>query len=166
MDWLSECAAETYVPLLDVFNRLVSEGISPKVTLGLTPILTEQLADTDFKAEFNDYLEQKIQAAIANQQQFRDEGQMHQLGLAYFWQDFYTRVRRAFNVTYQQDIVWAFRKLQDEGHIEIITSAATHGYLPLLGTDASVQAQVKQGVQTYERHYGRPPRGFWLPECA
>ena len=45
MDWLSEVAAECYVPLLDVFNRLVDEGISPKVTLGLTPVLVEQLAD-------------------------------------------------------------------------------------------------------------------------
>ena len=30
------------------------------------------------------------------------------------------------------DIVGAFRRLQDDGYIEIITCAATHGYLPLL----------------------------------
>ncbi len=166
MDWLAEVAAESYVPILNVLNRLVAEGISPKITIGLTPILAEQLADESFKAEFGDYLEQKIQTAIANQEQFKYEGNMHMLGLAHYWQDFFTGVLTAFKETYRYDIVGAFRKLQDDGHIEIITSAATHGYLPLLLTDESVQAQVKQGVQAYIKHFGRQPSGFWLPECA
>jgi 1,4-alpha-glucan branching enzyme len=38
--------------------------------------------------------------------------------------------------------------------------------LPLLGTDEAVQAQVRIGVDTYKKHYGRQPRGIWLPECA
>lgn len=166
MDWLSEVAAETYLPLLDVLNRLVAEGISPQITLGLTPVLVEQLADETFRYEFLDYLQQKIDAARMNQEQFAREGQMHQLGLAHYWHDFYRRILHDYQETYRHDIVGAFRKLQDAGHIEIITSAATHGYLPLLGTDESVQAQVKQGVQTYQKHFGRQPDGFWLPECA
>jgi 1,4-alpha-glucan branching enzyme len=166
MDWLAEVTAETYIPLLDVLNRLVSEGISPQITLGITPILVEQLADETFHAEFVDYLEQKIGAARLNQEQFKAEGQMHMLGLAHYWQDFYTHILTAFRETYRYDLIGAFRRLQDEGYIEIVTSAATHGYLPLLLTDESVQAQVKQGVQTYQRHFGRQPSGFWLPECA
>lgn len=166
MDWLAEVAAETYIPLLDVFDRLVAEGVSPQVTIGLTPVLTEQLADETFQYEFVDYLEQKIGAAKMNQEQFKAEGSMHKLGLAHFWYDYYARILSLYRDTYQYDIVGAFRRLQDAGHIEIITSAATHGYLPLLMTDESVQAQIKQGVQTYRKHYGRQPSGFWLPECA
>ncbi len=49
------------------------------------------------------------------------------------------------------------RRLQDAGHIEIITSSATHGYSALLSQDTSIQAQVKQGIQAYERHFGRKP---------
>ena len=165
-DWLAEVAAESYIPLLDVFHRLIAEGISPRVTLGMTPILTEQLADTAFQAELDAYLEQKIQAARDNQGQFAGEGDMHRLGLAHYWESFYRRVQRQYQSVYGRDIVGAFRALQDAGHIEIVTSAATHGYLPLLLTDESVQAQVKQGVQTYQKHFGRAPRGFWLPECA
>ena len=165
-DWLNEVTAETYVPLLDTLHRLVAEGISPQITLGITPILTEQLADETFQAEFLDYLDQRMQAAVANQGQFQFEGNMHMLGLAHYWEDFYRRILTSYRETYRQDLVGAFRKLQDDGHIEIVTSAATHGYLPLLLTDESVQAQVKQGVQSYERHYGRRPAGFWLPECA
>ncbi|HVL39480.1 MAG TPA: 1,4-alpha-glucan branching protein domain-containing protein, partial [Fimbriimonadaceae bacterium] len=42
----------------------------------------------------------------------------------------------------------------------------THGYLPLLGTDESCQAQVKLAVDSHTRRFGRPPKGIWLPECA
>jgi 1,4-alpha-glucan branching enzyme len=166
LDWLVEVAAETYLPLLDVLDSLVDEGISPNITLGITPVLAEQLADPDFKTEFLDYLHQKIEAAKSNAAQFQAEGQMHLLGLAYYWQDFYTRIRERFVHEYNQDILAQFKRLQDGGHLELITSAATHGYLPLLLTEESVSAQIAQGVQTYERHFGRKPSGFWLPECA
>ena len=31
-DWLCEAAGETYIPLLNVFNRLAEEGSTPRVT--------------------------------------------------------------------------------------------------------------------------------------
>ena len=42
MDWLNEAAAESYIPLLRVFNRLAAEGLTSGVTLGITPILASQ----------------------------------------------------------------------------------------------------------------------------
>ncbi len=71
-----------------------------------------------------------------------------------------------FRKRYDGSLPRAFAALQDQGHIEIITSSATHGYFPLLAQDVSIQAQVKQGVTTYVRHFGCQPVGFWLPECA
>ena len=56
--------------------------------------------------------------------------------------------------------------LQDEGYIEIITSAATHGYLPLLSRDSSIYAQIATGIQSYKRLFGKAPTAIWLPECA
>ena len=63
MDWLNEAAAESYIPLLTAFNRLGAEGRRSGVTLGITPILAEMLAAKIFRREFQDYLDQKIQAA-------------------------------------------------------------------------------------------------------
>ena len=62
-DWLSEAAAETYLPLLDACLRLVAEGLSPKITLGLTPVLVEQLRDPSFQDELSDYLRGKVTSA-------------------------------------------------------------------------------------------------------
>ncbi len=165
-DWLAEATAETYIPLLDVLFRLVGEGISPQITLGLTPILIEQLAAPDFQTEFDAYVQHKIQMARDNQAEFTRDGDMHLLGLAHYWENFYLHIQTQYRDVYGRDIVSAFGQLQAAGHIEILTSAATHGYLPLLGTDAGIRAQIAQGVFTYQKHFGRAPKGFWLPECG
>lgn len=165
-DWLNEAAAETYVPLLNVFNRLVDEGMSPKVTVGLTPVLTEMLASGEFKEEFKGYLGQKRSAAANDIEEFTRIGETHMAGLARMWQDFYGSVYTDFTERYGQDLIGAYGRLQDEGHIEIITSGATHGYFPLLSRDSSIQAQLKQAKLSYRRHFGKDPVGMWLPECA
>jgi len=165
-DWLNECCAETYIPLLDVCYELVSERISPKFTIGLTPVLCEQLADPAFVAAFTSYLERKIESAVQNADEFRRTGQNDRAGLADSWRDFYLGINRAFLETYDKDLVGAFKRLQDDGHIEIITCAATHGYLPLLCEDTCVDAQITVGKANYEKFFGRPPVGLWLPECA
>ena len=165
-DWLSEAAAETYLPLLNTCRRLISEGISPKITLGLTPVLVEQLVDESFQDEFSSYLRGKVEAAAANGEQFKQEGNYHLAYLARYWEEWYGKTLSDFESVYARDLVGAFKALQDAGHIEIITSSATHGYSALLAQDTSVQMQVKTGIQSYQHHFGRKPRGYWLPECA
>ena len=166
MDWLNEAAAESYIPLLQVFNRLQQEGLTSGVTLGITPILAEMLAAATFQEEFKEYLDNKIQAARDDLDTFQRLGDDHFASLAQRWESHYRELRRAFSEDFGEDLLGACRRLMDAGILEVITSAATHGYLPLLGRDTAVQAQVKQGVAAYRRHFGRDPRGFWLPECA
>jgi 1,4-alpha-glucan branching enzyme len=86
--------------------------------------------------------------------------------LARHWEDWYGKALRQFEDDLDRDLVAAFAALQEGGHIELITSSATHGYSALLSQDTSIQAQVKQGVAAYERHFGRKPEGYWLPECS
>ncbi len=165
-DMLFECAAESYLPLLQTFDRLAAGGISPKVTVGITPVLAEQFSDPGFQQQFSDYLDARAHTAGENRDEFKKEGERHLADLAEMWRSHFGSVREAFRGEYGGDLLGAFRRLQDAGHIEIITSAATHGYLPLLGRDESMQGQIKQAVRSYQRHFGRPPRGFWLPECG
>jgi len=166
MDWLYEAAVETYIQLLKEFDALVAEGISPKVTLGITPILAEQLAAEKFKSGLINYLDQKIEAAEDNRLEFAKLKNEHLEQVAQFWIDFYSNAKKLFTDVYGGNILAGFRKLQDNNHLEIITCAATHGYFPLLGSDEAIDAQVRVGKETYQRHFGRAPKGMWLPECA
>lgn len=164
-DWLCEAAAETYLPIQKALRDLMAQGLEPKLTMGLSPVLTEQLADSSFWKEFNSYLNQKIEAAAADIAEFERLDQPQMQTNAQFWEKFYASTREHFEAI-GRNIVGEFRRLQDEGILEIITCGATHGYYPLLSRDESLQVQTKMAVRAHERHFGRKPRGIWLPECA
>ena len=165
-EWVHEAIAETYVPLLDALNDLVEEGVDFRITISVTPILAEQLADATIKEHFLTYAEERAAWAAADISRFADTGDSEMKELAIFFHHWYSRVLASFRDRYGCDIIGALAKLQESGHVEISTSAATHGYLPLLSRDSSVFAQLQTGVASYRRHFGRDPKAIWLPECA
>lgn len=166
---LYECMAETYLPLLNALTELQSEGIKAKITLGITPILAEQLADPHLHEGFVSYLNARLKAAREDVQRYPDPKVPHSEHLAFlanWYVQYYETLIHDFETRYQRNLLAGFKRLQDDGCIEITTSSATHGFSPLLGTDEAIQAQFKTGVETYKRHFGREPKGYWLPECA
>jgi 1,4-alpha-glucan branching enzyme len=165
-DWLMEAAVDCYIPLLDALNGLVEQGISPKTVVGISPVLAEQLANPTFVTGLFEYLQSKIESAGGDADYFASDGQPRIAELARRSRDHYTQVFARFRRTYDRSLTAAFKSLQDAGHVEIASCGATHGYFPLLSRDTSIQAQVKQAVSTHKKHFGRSPKGFWLPECA
>lgn len=211
-EWIHEAASETYIPLLNALYDLKDEGTKFKLTIGITPVLAEQINDETVKDHLDEYLEDKIARAKQDILRFRGDlwdeeisdkptpvdrteaeegdlppidrkavearisqpkrekpwwvGHEHLEYLATWYRNYYERIKDAFDRRFGRDIIGAFRRLQDDGYIEIITCAATHGYLPLLGTDEAIIGQLKAGISSYERLFGRRPRGIWLPECA
>jgi len=165
-EWLHEAASETYIPLLDALYDLKQEGCPFKLTLGITPVLVEQLADSLVIDHLVAFIQEKIQRAQEDVKRFDKAGEGHLLYLAKFYLDRYQHILNSFNERFNRNIIAAFKQLQDEGHIEITTSAATHAYLPLLERDSSIYGQLKVGKESYRRHFGIAPSSVWLPECG
>jgi 1,4-alpha-glucan branching enzyme len=165
VDWLNEAAAETYLPLWRVLNDRAERG-SLGVTIDLSPVLCEQLSHPDFAREFMSYLEQKIAAAVEDRAYFQRTGESRLAALAERWERFYRGTLEDFHGPHGVNVVARFRRLEERGAIEIITCGATHGYFPLLSSDAAVESQVRTACTAHHRHFGRAPRGIWLPECA
>jgi 1,4-alpha-glucan branching enzyme len=165
-DWLNEASAETYVPLINVVKRLAADGIASKITLGVTPILAEQLSSPLFADGFVSYLRQKVDASRDDIREFERHGQKELTALAAMWESYYSDILESFVSGCRSNIIGELRRLKEQGAIEIISSAATHGYLPLLGYDQAVRAQIEIGARTYAHHFGSRPSGIWLPECA
>jgi len=165
IEWLHEAAAETYLPLLRVLANLERDGIPANFNINLSPILLEQLAHPVFIAEFPKYVTRKIVAAREDEAYFIQAGEAHLAETARFWHRFFTTALDDFNAL-GGDIIRGFRRFNDAGLIEIITCGATHGYMPLLGTDESVRAQVRTAVSTHIRHIGKHPKGIWAPEAG
>ena len=164
-DWLCEAAVDTYLPLLEQLQGLALEGTAAPVTIGFTPVLANQLASPTFAQELEAFFDQREAAckeAPASLAATRDSAL---LPLVEFWQSRFGRLRSLFH-SVDSNILAAFRRLQDGGQLEIIGSAATHGYLPLLARDESIRLQLVVGRNEHRRLFGRDPVGCWLPECA
>ncbi|MBI4788079.1 MAG: DUF1957 domain-containing protein [Chloroflexi bacterium] len=163
---LHEVMAESYVPLLNALNDLKSDGIEPRLTIDLTPILLEQLADADVKNDFELYLEERLALAEAEIAAHDKRIEMHLSYLARWYRDWYANILSSFRDRYGRDLVGAFRQLGAADNLDILTSAATHGYLPLFERDSTIYGQLKTGIESSRAFLGRAPRGVWSPECG
>jgi 1,4-alpha-glucan branching enzyme len=162
--WLFEAVTESYIPLLQVLQRWFAEGITAPITLTLTPTLCAMLKDTFLQQRYASYLEGLVE--LAEKETFRTTWEQPLNELAQFYEQRLRCTRDLFE-NCGHDLISVFRRLQDAGQIEIITSAATHAVLPLLLPDtASIRGQVLVACDQYRACFGRNPRGIWLPECA
>ena len=55
-DWLFEAITETYLPLVDIMTRLVTEKVNFRLTMSLTPPLCAMLSDNLLQARYRRYL--------------------------------------------------------------------------------------------------------------
>ncbi len=164
-DWLYEAITETYLPLLQVFERLANDHVPFRVTMSLTPPLVSMLRDELLMSRFAKRLDKLVE--LAEKEVHRTAKDASFAPVATFYRDRFHALRAAFHDTYQRDLVSAFRKLQDHGCLEIITSGATHGFLPLMQVfPEAVRAQIAVAAAHYRQTFGRDPPGIWLPECG
>ena len=164
-DWITEAAIDTYLPLIESLRALEADGVRAPVTVGFTPVLANQLASETFRAELELYFDQRIAHCDEAPASLAGTGDAHLIPLVGYWRERLTSLRALFRAI-DGDIVGVFREMEARGRIELIGSAATHGFLPLLSRDESVQLQLDVGHREHRRLFGRAPRGCWLPECA
>ncbi len=164
-DWICEATLDTYLPLLETLRGLGRDGIPAPVTVGITPILANQLGDGAFRAEMEAFLAQRLAACDDAAGSLETTGEGFLLPLASFWRTRLLRLRRVFQEL-DGDIPAGFRALEAAGRVELIGSAATHGFLPLLARDESIRLQLAVGASEHRRIFGRAPSGCWLPECG
>lgn len=163
-DWLFQAITETYIPLLQVYEGLVRDGVPFKITMSLTPSLLSMLSDPLLQARYLRFLDRSLELAHLEVERTRQQPEFHTLATMY-----QEKLRAAWDLycnQYHNNLINAFKKFQNLGCLELITCAATHGYLPLMVNPKAVRAQIQVGVQTHIEHLGQPPRGIWLPECA
>src|SRR5512132_3874312 len=163
-DWLYEAITETYLPLLEVFDKCVDEGISFRITMTLTPPLVGMLRDELLMSRYAKRLDSLCELCDKEVQRTRADAQLGPL--AWHYREHLYHLRRLFHDRYRRDLVAAFKRLQDAGAVEIITCGATHGFLPLMIHGESIRAQIQVACAHYRMHFGRDPRGIWLPECG
>lgn len=163
--WFYEGVTETYLPLLRIFEQLLEDNVDFRVTLNLSPTLISMLADELLCCRYIRQLEKLMELTEREVERTQHQPEFHETAMLY--RNLFFQAYHLFTEKYRWNLVQAFKKLQDSGKVEIITTGATHGYFPLLGLQKEViHAQVAVAVDVYEHFFGRRPQGFWLPECG
>ncbi|MEO7932684.1 MAG: 1,4-alpha-glucan branching protein domain-containing protein [Chthoniobacterales bacterium] len=163
-DWLYEAISETYVPLLKLFHGLEADGIRFRMTMSLTPTLCAMLRDPLLQRRYVRHIERLI--GLARQETHRTIADPLVHAEAERYHAHFVECRDLF-LKWDCDLVQQFAGLQNRGSIEIITCAATHGFLPLMHSyPEAVRAQILIARDSYRECFGRDPRGIWLPECG
>ena len=164
-DWLCEAAVDTYLPLIESLDLLAADGVPAPLTIGVTPILANQLAHPDFTIEVEAFLAQRLEACDEAEKDFEKSGETELIPQTAFWRVRLERLRDRLR-SLNGGIVAELATHARAGRIELLSSAATHGFLPLLRRPESVQLQLAVGHAEHERLFGLDPAGLWLPECA
>lgn len=163
--WLFEAITECYIPLLQVCYRLLTDEVPFRFAISLSPTLCAMLKDDLLQRRYIRHLEKLIE--LTHKEVARTSADPKLNRLARFYRDWLTETLAIYHVRYGRDLLKVFKRYEAAGMLELFTTSATHGYLPLLKTHPrAVEAQVAVGVESFRRTFGKDPRGMWLPECA
>lgn len=164
-DWFYEAITEVYLPIIFILQNLHEAGAKPRLAMNISPPLCEMLADKLLEERYTAHLEKLLE--LAEKEVKRTEREAREFTeVARMYVENLGASLHLWNDRYNRNLINAFRELQEEGVLEIITCGATHGFLPLISTEEARRAQVQVAVNNYKKHFGRQPRGIWLPECA
>ncbi len=163
--WLFEAVLECYLPLLEVLDGLLRDGVPHRVALSVSPTLGHMLTDPLLLRRLGRHLEKIERFLVAESQ--RPEVPETTATLLRFYRDRTRRMRRAFVETHGGHLISSLRRLASSGSVELVATAATHAFLPLLiPCPPAVRAQIRVGIAEHQRLFGEAPRTFWLPECG
>ncbi len=163
-DWLYEAINESYIPLLRMMMRLREANIPFRLTFSLSPTLCEMLSDKLLRERFELYMNEHIELGYKELERLANEPEFKVLA-----QDYVNELNAnlLFYEKYEKDLLKAFNDLSNSGHLELITTTATHAFLPAFKDYPIVSnVQIETGVMNHLRTFDKMTEGFWLPECG
>ena len=160
-----EALSETYLPLLEVFDRLEGDHIPFRLGISLSPLLCQLLSDEALLRRYLGYTDRQIEFGRRELERTSAEPELHALAKCYLDRAVDRRV--LFTERYEGNLLKVFDHYQRKGKIEILGTSATHAFLPFLcAYPESLQAQMEAALTFYRSCFGRQPSGFWLPELG
>ncbi len=162
--WLYEALLECYLPLLDAFDRLESEGIPFAVTMSLTPPLAAMLSDDLLRQRFEAHLERLRE--LCDNETVRVAGDARFEPIVAFYREHLTRSHEVWH-RHGGRVIDGLVHHWDAGNLELLACSASHAYGPgMLPAREGIFPQLALGMRAFESLVGRAPRGAWLAECA
>ena len=163
--WFFQSISETYIPLLEVLDRLDKDIVPFRIALSLSPSLCHMLTDDFLLQRYSEYTDKQLDFGIQELERSQDNPEQHALVKLLY--DRMVEKRIYFTERCENNILKNFDYYQKKGRIEILSTAATSAFLPFYTNyPEAIQAQFEVAISSYKNHFGRHPHGFWLPELG
>ena len=164
--WLFEALSETYLPLLRVFKKLERDSIPFKMVISISPTLATMLKDEFLQNRYINHLIKLIELADKELVYVKEyEPEAYEIALMY--RDFFVQNLKDFTEIYEGNIVKELAYFHKKGNLELITTTATHAFLPCFREyPAMIKSQILAAMESHDRIFGFMPDGLWLPECG
>ena len=158
-DWLFQAILECYIPLLQAIESAKKENpFNTKLTISLSPTLLTLLNNKKIQETFPCWIKTRNEflSELPQIEKNASSFLINNLNDKYlYWQEC------------SGNLIEKFKVLNKSGNLDILTCAATHGYLPILRENPeTVKGQINTAVRCHENFFGTKPLGIWLPECA
>jgi 1,4-alpha-glucan branching enzyme len=165
-EWLLEATASSYLRLIEVLERHADLGRRDLATVGVTPVLADQLALAEVGERFLRFMRgTRRECHREDIAGLAEAGEIDAAAALRLSAADYEHAADGFERR-GGDLLGALVRLRDRGAVDLWASCATHAVLPLLATGNGVRMQVEAGVASHRERFGAWSGGFWLPECA
>ena len=158
-DWFFQAILECYLPLIKVLeDSLKTEPKNTKLTISLSPTLLSLLDSSELQNKFPEWINTRISFLNELSDKYKNASKFLFKNLKIQLQEW---------DKCSGNLIQRFKNLSNQGCLDILTCAATHGYLPILRENTeTVFAQIKTAIDYHQNIFEKKPLGIWLPECA
>ncbi|WP_068776236.1 1,4-alpha-glucan branching protein domain-containing protein [Paenibacillus sp. FJAT-26967] len=162
-NWFYEAMADVYLPFLDLMERLDKEHICTPLTLSVSPTLLAMWENPRMQRRTREQLVKKIELGRQEVRRLADDHVLAEAAGGYAAH--YERMLVVFK-DIKGSVITRLKYFASKGLVELIPSAATHSFLPLIRNPEAARVQLHTAVTEFRRHFGFAPAGIWLPECG
>jgi len=163
--WLFEAISETYLPLLRVFHSLEKDNIPFRLTMSFSATLLSMLADPLLQTRYIEHLDRMI--GLIDREFVRLKDKEEYSDVLEMYRNMFRQNKTDFEELYQSNIISGFRYFHEKGNLELITTSATHAFLPNYSLfKEAIKAQIHESLVVFETFFDSKPSGIWLPECG
>ena len=127
-DWLFDALTDCYLPLLAVLEGWAADGIAATMTVSLSPTLLAMLSDDLLRDRYSHRLTRLLKFLDGERGRFRADETMSPL--VDFYAERLSSTYDRFQRRYSRDVVGGFVAMEEAGVTRLITTSATHTYLP------------------------------------
>jgi 1,4-alpha-glucan branching enzyme len=160
-----EYMTETFLPLLEVLDRLKNDHIPCQLALVISPVLCHMLNDEHLINKYINYIDKQIEFGQHELKRTENNVELNKLAQSYYNEIVDKKI--AFTQKYGKNILKALDNYRRRGKLEILASCATHAFLPFISHNPeSIQAQMEIPVSNYRKYFNSSPQGFWLPDLG